>query len=98
MNRSRAMALHERQRALLVRSSELRGRLASDAAVLRWPLALADRVRQGWRLLLAYPEAPLTALVVLAVLRPRRMLRWSWRAWSTWRRLRKFQAWMATTR
>ena len=95
MNRSRAMALRARQNALLLRSAELRGRLATDAVVLQRPLALADRVREAWRWVRVHPEAPLAALVVLAVLRPRRMLRWGWRAWSAWRRLRRLQAWLA---
>ena len=76
MNHHRAAALLERQHRLLLRSTELRGRLAADAVVLRRPLALADRVREGWRWLRAHPEVPLAALVVVAVLRPRRAWRW----------------------
>ena len=98
MNRRRAAALQQRQRQLLVRSSDLRGRLAADARVLRRPLALADRVREGWRWLRAHPELPITAAVVVAVLRPRRALRWSWRAWAAWRRWRRLQRWLAPAR
>lgn len=91
MNHPRAAALLERQHRLLRRSTELRGRLAADAVVLRRPLALADRVREGWRWLRAHPEVPLAALVVVAVLRPRRAWRWGLRAWSGWLTLRRLQ-------
>ena len=91
MNRRRVGALLERQHRLLLRSTELRGRLAADAVVLRRPLALADRVREGWRWLRVHPEVPLAALVVVAVLRPRRAWRWGLRAWSGWLMLRRLQ-------
>ncbi len=91
MSRRRAAALLQRQQGLLLRSTELRGRLAADAVVLQRPLALADRVREGWRWLCAHPELPLAALVVVAVLRPRRVWRWGLRAWSGWRTLRRLQ-------
>jgi hypothetical protein len=94
----RAAALQQRQRRLLLRSSELRGRLAADAQVLRRPLALADQVRAGWRWLRAYPELPVAAVVVVALLRPRRALRWSWRGWAAWRRWRRLQRWLAPAR
>ena len=66
MNRERATALALRQQLLRLRSTELRGRLAADAAVLQPPLALADRVHEGWRWLRANPAAPMAALVVVA--------------------------------
>jgi len=91
MNRQRAGALALRQRVLLVRSAELRGRFAADAAVLRRPLALADRVHEGWRWLRAHPEAPMAALVAVAVLRPRRAWRWGLRLWWGWRTVRRLQ-------
>ena len=91
MNRERAMALALRQQVLRLRSTELRGRLVADAAVLQPPLALADRVHEGWRWLRANPAAPVAALVVVAVLRPRRVWRWSWKLWWGWRTLRRLQ-------
>lgn len=91
MNRERVMALALRQQVLLLRSTELRGRLAADAAVLQPPLALADRVHEGWRWLRAHPEAPIAAFVVVAVLRPRRVWRWGWKLWWGWRTLRRLQ-------
>ncbi len=92
MNRQRATALALRQQVLLLRSTELRGRLATDAsAVLRRPLALADRVQEGWRWLRANPAAPIAAVVVVAVLRPRRVWRWGWKLWWSWRTLRRLQ-------
>jgi hypothetical protein len=98
MNRQRAMALALRQQVLLLRSTELRGRLAADAAVLQPPLALADRVREGWRWLRANPAAPVAALVVVAVLRPRRVWRWGWKLWWGWRTLRRLQRRLHGTR
>jgi hypothetical protein len=91
MNRERATALALRQQVLRLRSTELRGRLAADAAVLQPPLALADRVQEGWRWLRANPAAPVAALVVVAVLRPRRVWRWGWKLWWSWRTLRRLQ-------
>ena len=91
MNRERAMALALRQQVLRLRSTELRGRLVADAAVLQPPLALADRVHEGWRWLRANPAAPVAALVVVAVLRPRRVWRWGWKLWWGWRTLRRLQ-------
>jgi hypothetical protein len=91
MNRERATALALRQQVLRLRSTELRGRLAADAAVLQPPLALADRVQEGWRWLRANPAAPVAALVVVAVLRPRRVWRWGWKLWWGWRTLRRLQ-------
>ena len=91
MNRERAMALALRQQVLRLRSTELRGRLVADAAVLQPPLALADRVHEGWLWLRANPAAPMAALVVVAVLRPRRVWRWGWKLWWGWRTLRRLQ-------
>ena len=91
MNRERAMALALRQQVLRLRSTELRGRLVADAAVLQPPLALADRGHEGWRWLRANPAAPMGALGVVAVLRPRRVWRWGWKLWWGWRTLRRLQ-------
>jgi len=99
MNRQRAAVLALRQQILLLRSTELRGRLAIDAtAVLRRPLALADRVQAGWRWLRANPAAPLAAVVVVAVLRPRRAWRWGLQLWWGWRTLRRLQRRMPQAR
>lgn len=94
----RAAVLALRQRELLVHSGALRAQLVMDAAVLQRPLAVADRVRDGWRWLRAHPEAPIAALVVLAVLRPRRVLRWGLQVWAGWRTLRRLQRWVAAIR
>jgi hypothetical protein len=77
--------------ALMLRSAELRQNLASQVAPLQTPLALADRVREGWRWLRANPEAPMAAALVIAVLRPRRAWRWGMRLWWGWRTWRKLQ-------
>lgn len=91
MNERRVKALAVRQQLLQSRSATLRGSLAVDAAVLQRRLDLADRVREGWRWLLAHPEAPLATLVVLVVMRPRRVWRWGWKLWWGWRTLRGLQ-------
>ncbi len=91
MNHRRAVLLARRQRLLLARSTELRVHLAADAAVLQRPLALADRVHQGFLWLRSHPEVPLAALVVVAVLRPRRAWRWGLRLWLGWRTLLRVQ-------
>ena len=99
MNHRRAEALASRQRVLLVRSAELRARLATDATVLQRPLALADRVHTGWRWARAHPEALIAALVVVAALRPRRAWRWGLRVWWGWRTARRLQLrWAAIAR
>lgn len=91
MNRERAMALQQRQRLLLVSSAELRLRMRAQAAGLQRPLALADRVRDGWRWLQAHPELPLAAIAVVALLRPRRAWRWGVRAWFGWRTVQRLR-------
>lgn len=91
MNRQRLAALALRQQLLLLRSAELRSRWAADTAVLRRPLALADRVQEAWRWLRANPAAPVAAVVVVAVLRPRRAWRWGLRLWWGWSALRRLQ-------
>jgi len=80
-----------RQQALLRRSAELRQALALQTNVLRTPLALADRLRDGWHWLREHPELPLTAAAVLLVLRPRSAWRWSQRLWWGWHALRRLQ-------
>ncbi len=91
MNRERVTALALRQQLLRLRHVRLADLLAADAAVLQPPLALADRVHEGWRWLRANPAAPMAALVVVAVLRPRRVWRWGWKLWWGWRTLRRLQ-------
>lgn len=88
-------AAAQRQRQLQDRSARLRGRLADDLQVLRGPLALADRLRLGWRWLHVHPEALAGAAMLLAVARPRRIWRLasrSWALWQLWRRLRRWHA------
>ena len=89
--KQRVDSLAHRQQRLLVRSSELRSQFARDAQVWKQPLALADRVRAGWRWLRAHPEVPLAAAAMLVVLRPRRAWRLIWRLWAGWRFWRRVQ-------
>lgn len=94
MSIERRRALAVRQRLLLVRSTETRAELATQAAVLRTPLALADMVVGAWRWLQAHPQLPLAAGAVLLVLRPRRVFRWGMRGWWAWRQFQRLQGWV----
>ena len=67
------------------RSAALRLALAQDAQVLRAPLALADRLRQGGRWLLGHPHWLGAGLALLVVWRPRRAGRLGLRLWGAWR-------------
>ena len=87
----RAAALARRQRALLVRSAELRAQLSTDLQVLAPPLRLADQVWDAWRWLRAHPAVPVSVVVALAVLRPRRALRLGLRLWWGWQTFRRLQ-------
>jgi hypothetical protein len=83
---------------LTLHSAQLRQSLAVQAAPLRAPLAMGDRIRDGWQWLRAHPEAPIAAAVVIAVLRPRRAWRWSVRLWWGWRSWRQLQRRLARAR
>lgn len=85
-------SLAERRERLLVRSAELRQRIAQDGGALAPPLALADGLREGWRWLRTHPEWPAGAALALLLLKPRRALRWAsrgWWAWRLWQRARR---------
>ncbi|WP_158219962.1 YqjK family protein [Ideonella sp. A 288] len=88
---TRANALAVRQRALLLRSAQLRAQFAADVQLLAPPLRLVDQVQAGWRWLRAHPAVPVALLVSLAVLRPRRALRWGLRLWWGWQTVQRFQ-------
>ena len=76
---------------LLVRSDELRQRLGQQALVLRNPLALADKIRNGYHWLMAHPQLLLLPVAVTVALRPRRVVGWALRAWWGWRLWRRVQ-------
>lgn len=89
------LPLAQRREQLLVRSAELRLRLAQDGRALEAPLAMADTVRTGWHWLRAHPEWPAGAALLLVLLKPRRALRWAsrgWWAWRTWQRAQRLLA------
>lgn len=86
--------LTQRRQRLLVRSAELRMTLASQAQVLRAPLALVDQVRAGVQWLRHHPQWPLGALLLLVVRRPKRALRWAARLWWGWGLYRRMQQWL----
>lgn len=77
---------------LLARSHDLRFRLSQDAQVLRGPLALADRVRDGFHWLAAHPQWLLVPVALTVALRPRRVAAWALKAWWGWRLVRRVQA------
>jgi hypothetical protein len=74
-----------RRSQLLAQSARLRERLGAELEEFRAPLGVVDRLGAGWRWLLANPQWPLAAVVVLAVARPRRALRWAARGLWLWR-------------
>lgn len=81
---SQAHDLALRRERLLVRSAQLRSRLAQEAQVLTVPLTYADRAVAAALWLRCNPQWPLGALAVWAVWRPRRTLHWASRLWWLW--------------
>jgi hypothetical protein len=88
-------ALALRQQRLLLRSEALRDAVATQATVLRAPLAAADRVRAVARWLDAHRAWVAGAAVVLVVVRPRRAWRIARLGWWLWRTTRRAQTWLA---
>jgi len=87
--------LAARQRALRLRSAELRIQLADQANdALQRPLALADQARAGLSWVKQNPAWPAGALVLLLVLRPRRTVRIVTLAWSGWRTVQTARRWL----
>ncbi len=91
MSQAQQAALHRRQRALIVRSTELRLAAQADLTLWRRPAAGADKVLQALAWLRVHPEWPIGAAVTILVVRPRRALRWGLRLWSGWRLVRRLQ-------
>lgn len=89
------LPLAERQTALRIRSAELRLEVAMQARVLHKPLAMADRVHDGWRWLGAHREWLWLAGGALALLRPRRTFRVPQRGWLGWRVVRRWTPWLS---
>lgn len=84
-----------RQQLLLVRSAQLRLRLADQAQVLQRPLALADQAQSGLQWLYRNPQWPLGALVLVVLVRPRRAIVWGGRLWWAWKTFKQTQKWLA---
>jgi len=79
-----------KKQRLVLKSSDLRQRLADDSQPLQPLFAAADKVTDGIHWIQARPGIALAATAVLVVLRPRPLLRWGRRAffaWKTWRTL-----------
>lgn len=90
---ARQTLLAERRRQLLARSALLRVRLATDAQVLHGPLAVADRLHQGWRWLKAHPLEVAAGVALLVAWRPRRVAWLAGRLWAGWRLWRRLHRW-----
>jgi hypothetical protein len=87
---NRQAVLDARRGQLVARSQALRERLVQEALPLERPLALADRVRDGARWLVAHPQWIAGAVALPLLLRPRRVLGWAlklWWGWRLWRRV-----------
>lgn len=94
MGREQRDGLSHRHQRLLIRSAELRVTLATQAQVLKAPLAVVDRARARVQWLRSHPQWPLGALGLLAVLRPRRTIRWATRLWWGWGLYQRMQQWL----
>ena len=97
MSRDRDHHLALRHRRLVIRSAELRLTLASQAEVLRAPLAAADTARAGVQWFRRHPYWVMGSGLLLVALRPSRALRWTSRLWWGWRTFKRTQRWLATT-
>lgn len=84
-----------RQAHLLERSTLLRQRLLSDAATLRGPLAVADRVYCSLWWLYLHPAWPLGAFAIWMALRPKRLFGAVSRAWWIYRLASPWRQWLA---
>lgn len=89
MASDRLVILEARRGQLVARSHALRERLAHEAQPLEHPLALADRVRDGLRWLVAHPQWVVGIVAVPVLLRPRRVLGWALKLWWSWRMWRR---------
>jgi hypothetical protein len=69
----------------------LRGSLAHQSRVIQRPLALADRLGDGFQWLYRHPYWPAAAVTVLVVLKPGRAITWGGRIWWMWTSLQKAQ-------
>lgn len=85
---SRRLALAMSRERLLVRSANLRERVADQSSALTPALMLGDRVRDTARWLRHHPAVLVSAFVVVVVVRPRVAFRWSIRVWSAWQFVR----------
>lgn len=89
--------LAARGHALQARSAALRHQLATDAQVLRTPLALADQVRRGWQWLKAHPQqvgmGVGVGVALLVLWRPRRVAWLAGRLWAGWRLWQRLHRW-----
>lgn len=84
MGRAQETELILRREGLLVRSAELRIRLAHQSRVLGPPLAVVDQTMAFGQWLRRNPLWPLGALFAWIVLRPRRAIRWAGRMGAIW--------------
>lgn len=85
------LVLVRRQAELVARSRELRASFAQDAAVLERPFAVADRIGDGWRWLMANPHWLLIGLAAPVLLRPRKIAGLAAKAFAYWRVWRRAQ-------
>ncbi|MDR3454073.1 MAG: YqjK-like family protein [Rhodoferax sp.] len=98
MSSDRDQELALRRQRLVMRSAQLRLRLAGQAEVLRAPLALADTAGAAVQWLRRHPYALIGPVMLLAALRPARALRWAGRLWWGWRTFRQTGRWLASTK
>lgn len=89
-----ALELAARKARLIERIGAQREHVAAHAAVLKKPLAAADKLVQGAQLVKQYPWLAGVAVFALVVLRRGGLLRWARRGITLWRGWRFARRWL----
>ena len=92
MNKHELLA---RQKALRLRSAQLRLSLKEQTQGFKRPLALADTAHSGLQWLYQHPALPIGAAALLLVLQPKQAMVWADRAWQVWEGYQRVQDWLA---
>jgi hypothetical protein len=85
MPSDKRLELERRRGELAARSQMLRERFADDLQPVRRVLSVADRVREGFRWLMANPVYIVPLVAIPIVFHPRRAFALAWRLFAGWR-------------
>lgn len=94
MASGQALELAARKARLIERIGGQREQLAAHAAVLKKPLAIADKLVQSAQYIKQYPWLAGVAVFALVVMRRGGLLRWVSRGWTVWRGWRFASRWL----